>query len=429
MRYTSLILVALLSFCIAATAQDKFFEMVDKDLSPRVIQLFGTENNELLIHYIQHNKATGYTTKIHKSYLIIPGTLPQRIALPYSLDVKGLGYNNDFYFLIALHREGLYVAPDAKIAMYKVAKLGQSINGMMDLSLEGEDNKFIFSEGGAIYVITSIRKPSKIRIRRIKEFNIEIFDYPIDKDKIFLSSDVSHVPQAQAEITPSPNLKVFLRNGKVMMAIRDRNAVSKGSSLDLYEFSLTSPATFKSRQIVPAKTRGKFEFFPYGERMLLYETNDLSAKIDILDMRTLHVVKSFSTDEPNTPMLKGAPYKCGLLSKYNETMISEGKASKLELIAKYRPWIHAWPVDASHFRISFGSFIPSFQYVYLNIFLDPVSLEISNALPAPSRRQVLLDKIYGERRPTNENISVFCTQDNVYVLEFVSDRGAFTIWK
>ncbi len=432
MRCTAILILMSLQIVYTAHSQDKVFEMVDKDLSPREIQLLGTENSELLIHYIQHNIATGYDTKIHKSYLIVPGDIPRKISLPYSLDVKGLGYNNDSYFFIASHREGIVVIPDGKVTIFKLDKSGQSVSGMMDLNLEGENNKVIFSEGGFNYVITSIKKPSKIRIRRIKEFNIETFDFPMEKDQIsFLTSKALYVPQAQTEITTTPvNLKVFMRNGKIMAASRDRDAVFNDPALNLYEFSLTSPPTYKSHPIVVPGSGGKLDFFPYEEKLLVFKTNSSSAKIDIVDVHTGKILKSFSTDEPNNPMLKGAPYKWGFLGMYTETRINDGEGNKLPMITKLRPWIHAWLVDAQHLKISFGNHIPNYQIVYLNIFLDPVSLDVSDSLPgAPTRREFLLEKISGERKPLRENLSFFYTKENPYILEFGNDRGAFTIWK
>lgn len=420
-------------------AQDKAFEWEDESLNPRQIQLLGTENNELVIHYIQHNKATGYEAKVYKSYLVFPRDglfKPRKIALPYSMNVKGIGYAGDFYFLIAAHREGFMDIPDGKVTIFKVDKEGISISGIMDVNMDGERDRVIFSEGGINYTISTIKKPSRIRIRRIKEFNIEVFDFPVQKEQLLSLSESVVVPQAQSEISPSiPNQKVFIRNGKIMIASRSTGATEKGGMLSLHEFPLTNPPTINTRTMIPPGTRGKFDFFPFGESMLLYEIDERGAKIDIMDMNTLKVLKSFSTDEPGAPMLKGKLCETGIFGRNNEVFRKEeSEKEKLSLITRFRPWIQAWPVNDSNVKISYGDYSSKgerqqYEYVYLNLFLNPVSLEIVDQDPGPTKRQILLDQLFGERKLKIENTTTFYSKGAAFVLEFDDARNSITIWK
>jgi hypothetical protein len=167
--------------------------------------------------------------------------------------------------------------------------------------------------------------------------------------------------------------------------------------------------------------------------MLLYETGDQVAKIDIMDMNTLQVLKSFSTNDPGAPMLKGKLCETGMFGKNNEGFRKEeGEKEKLSRITKVRPWIQAWPVNDTNVKISFGDYSSKgdqYEYVYLNLFLNPTTLEIAGQVPEPSRRQFLLDKLFGERKVKSENVTTFYSKDAVFVLEFDDTRNSMTIWK
>lgn len=441
MKYTlaCLLVAALLPCHQVGFAQEKAFEFAEKELSPRQIQLLGAESNDLVIHYIQHNKATGYDAKIYKSYLIFLSNesfKQRKVALPYSLSVKGLGYNKDFYFLLASKRDGFLEVPDAKYTIYKVSRADKSVMGMMDLDTGNESNIVGFSEEGVNYTVSMVKKPSAIRVRRIREFNVEVLDFAVNKeDALSLGSDALYTPPTQSDINPSsPNQRVFIRNGKLMILSRSPLMISKRMALSLYELDLAKPGQANIRPIAPPGTRGKLGFYALGDRLFLFEANESLSKVDIIDLNTLQILKSFSGDDPKGPLMKGTLCVSGAWGRLNEVPVDNvADEDRLEKITHNKPWILAWPIDDRHVKVSFGShnsatgYAP--QYTYMNFFLEPTSLEISTDTPALSRRQLILDKLFGEKKVKPDNIATYYTKETTFVLEFDGDASAFYVWK
>jgi hypothetical protein len=438
MKYAAvLISVVIVTTCQFSHAQDKVFEVVDKDMNPREIELLGTGKDDIIIHYIRHNKATGYEAKVHNSCLLFPAGRPNRITLPYSLDIRGVGYTNDFYTFIGTHRNGRVIVEDGRVTVFKIDKQGrQTVKGFKDLDLQDEYDRFLFSEGGAIYVITSIKKQPRIRIRRILDLDVEIFDFAMSKDQIgFWGSTTVYIPPAQTDPIPADiDLKVFIRDGRVVIADRNPKASPAEAMLTLYEFSLSNPATFTSRPINLPGSRERLAVAPVGDRLFLYETAGRTAKVHIMDFKTLQVLKTFSSDEPNSPMLLGDLYKTGAYGKnYEKRKDGEGTAErKLDLITRLRPWIQAWPVDEMHVKVSFGDYTMSGtlkEFNYLNLILNPATFEVAKDNPAPSRRQFLLEKLYGERDTSYDLFGTYYSLENSYTMKYDLATGTLTVWK
>lgn len=416
-------------------AQEKVFEFVDKDIYLSDVELLGTTNDDLIIHYLNSSKPSANTLRVHSSVLLFPSAEPKRIALPYPLTINGVGYTDDSFFIISTQRAGREEDPHGRVSVTKVDKASKTVKQNFELKLDGESERFIFCEGNANYVITSAKKPDRLRIRRIIGLNIELFDFLLTKElsKVW-SSDAVFVPMNQTEpIAADINRKVFVRNDKVLIALRNPKASGNAAVLTLYEFPLASPSSITPRPVALPGTMERLAFAPFGDRLFVYTTQDQSAWIHVLDLNTLQVLKSFSTGEPNSPMLVGDLVKAGGFGRNNEKKLDgEGTTErKLELITRLRPWIQVWPLDNGQINVSFGDYTmvgELKQFIYLNMALNASTLEVSGP-PSMSRRLTLLEFVNGKRRLTNDRVSSYYTANNCYMLEFDDSSEGFTIWK
>jgi hypothetical protein len=219
-----------------------------------------------------------------------------------------------------------------------------------------------------------------------------------------------------------------------MILSRNPLMISKRMTLSLYELDLGKPGQANIRPIAPMGTRGKLGFYPHGDRLFLFEATEPSPKVDVIDLNTLQILKSFSGDDPEGPLLKGTLCISGALGRLNEVYVDNVAAEdRLEKITSYRPWILAWPIDDRHVKVSFGNSSSAtgnvHQYTYMNFFLDPTSLEVSTDTPPTSRRQLILDKLYGVQKVKPDNLATYYTKETAFVLEFDVDASAFYVWK
>lgn len=437
MKNCLLFLLTTFSFLLSS-AQEMVGEYGHKNLIPIAFDGFADEKGNVVVHYIRRVdlaipqddlEKVSYANKVYRSCFVFPTAKSgKKIELAYAFTIQAIGYTDTHFVMCLMKRNDLRKVKQSSVTLVLTDKGGITPFRSKDIDLQGEKDVFFFDNEGVIYSISFVKRSSSIRIRRIKEFEIENFDYPVTNgEEEALSGDLvfcSDSREAGYLSTPS-NTKVFMLDDKIFLAYQDGK---RGKGINLISFTLNpSSLTFIPTDLSGAEN---FGFYPFGDQLFVYSAQDHQPELTIWDIRSNKIVKKVSTSTGNK-LLTGDCLLFSGFSKSEEMKLNEECSDKQrqELISSKGLWFQLWRTAGKPLRLTYGNMTALgndlYRYKYLCSFVDPDSLEFTND-PGPSqarklRGYSLLDK--------KADYSLIYTNHGSYLIGYSPKTDTFTVWK
>jgi len=440
MKICLLSLLTSMSFFLSI-AQEMIGEYGHKNLIPIVFDGFADNQGNVAVHYIRRVdlaipqddlEKISYANKVYRSCFVFPTVKGgKKIELAYAFTIQAVGYTDTHFVICLMKRNDLRKVKQSSVTLVLTDKGGITPFRSKDIDLQGEKDVFFFDNEGVIYSISYVKKTGSIRIRRIKEFEIEIFDYPIaNGEEEALSGELVFCSDnRETGYLPTPmNGKVFMLEDKIFIAYQDGN---KERNVDLVEFSL-NPASMTVRVLNSTGTE-KLAFYPFNGQLFVYGAEDHQAELTVWNILSEQMVKRFSSSSDSRLQAGDCMTFTGFQwAKEKKMYESCTDKQKQELISSKGIWFQLWKTGGKPLRLTYGKMTSVDDdidaYKYVDSFIDPETLEFTDD-PGPSPGRKLWDYSFQLRKSKKGNYFLCYTDHGTYLIWYEPKTDTFTVWK
>jgi hypothetical protein len=277
-------------------------------------QSFPDEDGNVAVVYTTSAATTPRTYKTH--FVSFSAAGQAKISLPFNIRLYGSGYTDStFLFFMRTKEDEVMDAP--KVDILEVHKQRPDIMGSKRIEYKDEELFSSFTDQGTFYLITLLKKPTQIRVRKFvgaEEPLTRTFPLTADQFKELTDDDLPYqFVHNRFELQLSEiysHRKIFLWSGNLYLVAGFQKGLKKKefTGLRLLELPIDAEVDKLLERLVPVVFSGSVNFFPLHDRLFLFESKKTHFSLSVFSLSTFEVEKTLTQENEGAGLLMGKYY-------------------------------------------------------------------------------------------------------------------------